>query len=262
MRWKVEGNKGNIVLLLGPGRSSIFLYNYLKKHFSIQAAVIEEPVSRWQLIKRRAKKKGWFKVLGQVAFQLTIPKILKLASAKRYNELLERYELDDHPIDPGMVVKVSSVNDAEVSEKIRLWEPSLVVINGTRILSKKLLSSITCPILNIHAGITPKYRGVHGAYWALAHGDKDNCGVTVHLVDAGIDTGDVISQHIIVPDKNDNFYTYPIHQLGQALPWLVKAMHSVLDRSVITKKTEGQSKLWYHPTLFGYLYNWMRKGVR
>ena len=51
-----------------------------------------------------------------------------------------------------------------------------------------------CPVLNYHAGITPKYRGMNGGYWALATGDAGNFGATVHLVDAGVDTGGVLHQ--------------------------------------------------------------------
>jgi methionyl-tRNA formyltransferase len=42
-------------------------------------------------------------------------------------------------------------------------------------------SSINSKFVNIHVGITPKYRGVHGTYWALVNNDVENSGVTVHL---------------------------------------------------------------------------------
>ena len=41
----------------------------------------------------------------------------------------------------------------------------------------------------MHAGITPQYRGVHGGYWAVVNNDPEHCGVTIHFVDKGIDTG-------------------------------------------------------------------------
>ena len=65
------------------------------------------------------------------------------------------------------------------------------------------------------AGITPLYRGVHGAYWALAEGRRDLCGVTVHRVDAGIDTGEVLAQVLIDPTPQDNFVTYPWLQVAE-----------------------------------------------
>jgi folate-dependent phosphoribosylglycinamide formyltransferase PurN len=66
---------------------------------------------------------------------------------------------------------------------LKAINPDLVIVNGTRIISKKVLSSINSKFVNIHVGITPKYRGVHGTYWALVNNDVENSGVTVHFVD-------------------------------------------------------------------------------
>ena len=49
-----------------------------------------------------------------------------------------------------------------------------MILNGTRIVSKKVISSIGCLFINTHCGITPKYRGVHGGYWAIYNNDLNN----------------------------------------------------------------------------------------
>src|SRR5438093_9923670 len=48
-----------------------------------------------------------------------------------------------------------------------------VVVNGTRIISEAVLTASDAVFINMHAGITPKYRGVHGGYWALYNGDGE-----------------------------------------------------------------------------------------
>src|SRR5206468_1975891 len=58
---------------------------------------------------------------------------------------------------------------------------------------------------------------VHGAYWALAENDATHCGVTVHLVDAGIDTGGILAQSQITPTARDNFATYGMLQTAIGL---------------------------------------------
>ncbi len=70
----------------------------------------------------------------------------------------------------------------------------MVLVVGTRIISRKVLVAVAAPFINYHDGITPKYRGIHGGYWASAQSDLANFGVTVHLVDPGIDTGEVLYQ--------------------------------------------------------------------
>jgi methionyl-tRNA formyltransferase len=121
---------------------------------------------------------------------------------------------------------------------------------------------VNCPFINTHAGITPKYRGVHGGYWALVNGAAGDCGVTIHFVDKGIDTGQVISQHLIKPGSSDNFTTYPLLQLGTALPELVKAIRAVLDGKLQGMKATGESRLWHHPTIWSYFYFRFFKGVK
>jgi len=258
----MELQKPEVILLLGPSRSSTYLYNFLKQHFNIKAVIVEEGVSKKLLLKNRIKRLGWITVIGQLLFQITIPKILTLTSRKRQNDLLAKYQVSQSTIDELTVTRVSSVNAAATIDLVNRLKPSVVVINGTRILSKKLLGSVPCPFINTHAGITPKYRGVHGGYWALANKDAANCGVTIHLVNAGIDTGDIISQHRITISKADNFVTYPLLQLGTALPHLVKAIHAALNNKLETYKANGESRLWYHPALWQYFYYLLTRRVK
>lgn len=114
----------------------------------------------------------------------------------------------------------------------------------------------------MHVGITPKYRGVHGGYWALANQDKDNCGVTVHFIDKGIDTGEVISQARINPDKKDNFTTYPLLQQIKGIELMKKVIRDIAENNIETFKPDLESKLWTHPTMFNYLFNRVFKGVK
>ena len=106
---------------------------------------------------------------------------------------------------------------------------AVVVVNGTRIIARRVLEASDAVFINTHCGITPEYRGVHGGYWALYRSDPENCGVTVHLVDPGIDTGGILAQQRIEPGPHDNFVTYPYLQLAAGLPLLVEAVGSALE---------------------------------
>jgi methionyl-tRNA formyltransferase len=111
-------------------------------------------------------------------------------------------------------------------------------------------------------GITPLYRGVHGGYWALAMNDSAHCGVTVHLVDEGVDTGAVLYQSTIAVEGSDNFSTYPIHQIAKAIPMMRSAVNDAAERRLAPRAAGGSSHQWYHPTLFFYLRQRLFKGVR
>ena len=83
-----------------------------------------------------------------------------------------------------------------------------------------MLASAGCPVLNMHAGITPRYRGVHGGYWALAEHHPEWVGTTVHLVDPGIDTGGILAQTTFEVSGEDTIATYPDLHLVHGLPLL------------------------------------------
>jgi len=251
-----------IVLLAGKWDTTPVVYHFLRKNFGIHKMIIEDSVPRKEFLKKRIKKLGWYNVAGQVLFQFIIAKPLGKLSKKRIAAIKKNYDLDDAPVPPSDVFEVNSVNAPQCLEQLQILQPDLVIVHGTRIISKKILQGVRAPFINIHAGITPRYRGSHGAYWALANNDKNNCGVTVHLVDAGIDTGNILAQRLIPYTSQDNFVTYPYLQLAEGLQVLKDVIESLErgERSVV--KNDLDSALWHHPTLWNYLWKRITKGVK
>jgi len=173
---------------------------------------------------------------------------------KRKKEILKNFGLDDTPLPEQKINHLKSINDSETILLLQKLRPDLVIVNGTRIISEHVLNSIPVVFLNIHAGITPKYRNVHGAYWANVNNDSDNCGVTVHMVDNGIDTGKIIYQRKIIITNKDNFSTYPLLQLAEGIIYLKKAITDIFDNKIIYLTNNSESKMWHHPTFWQYIY--------
>ncbi|MBO9681973.1 MAG: hypothetical protein J7502_04790 [Flavisolibacter sp.] len=251
-----------IVLLAGKWDTTPIVYHFLQKNFHVDKVIIENAVPRKEFLKKRIKKLGWFNVAGQVLFQLTIAKPLLKFSRKRVEEIKRAYQLKDGPIPQNTIESVSSINDIRSLQLLTSCNPDLVIVHGTKIISKKILQGTNATFINIHAGITPRYRGSHGAYWALANNDKDNCGVTIHLVDPGIDTGNVLAQAVIPISAKDNFATYPYLQLAEGLNLLHQVITELEKGRKSVIKNDLDSALWHHPTLWGYLWTLLTKGVR
>jgi phosphoribosylglycinamide formyltransferase-1 len=107
-----------------------------------------------------------------------------------------RVRLADHPDRDAW--------DAALTEAAAAYSPDLVVSAGfMKILGKQFLSKFQGRILNTHPTLLPAFPGAHGVADALAHGVKVT-GCTVHLVDAGTDTGPILAQQPIpVLDDDD-----------------------------------------------------------
>lgn len=253
--------KAKVVILAAECDSSAFIYNALEKDFIIKQVVIEQPVSKKILISRRIKKLGLFRVCGQIIFMIYNIFLQKI-SKRRISEIKLNEGLCNDPISENLITRVSSINSSETVDILKNVEADVIVVNGTRIITSDVLECIEAPFINTHSGITPKYRGVHGGYWALAASDKENCGVTVHLVDKGIDTGGVLYQGIINITDDDNFNSYPYLQIAVAIPLIKNAISDCCNKLIKVKQVALPSILWSHPTIFQYLFYRIFKGVK
>lgn len=235
-------------------------YNYINPEFSIEKVIEEKPIRGMALAKRRLKKLGFFRVGSQVAFSFLVVPFLGLAGKKRVKQIKSIYHFDETPVAEEKIIRFETVNDQACIDLLKELNPAIVIVSGTRILSKKLLDSCPAVFINMHAGITPQYRGVHGGYWAMANKDPEHCGVTIHLVDKGIDTGAVLFQKIILVQPSDNYTTYPFLQLGEGLPLMKKAVQDANEERLQSTIMETKdSKLYYHPTIWQYFFNKSRK---
>ena len=252
------------IVVVGTHSAPTFaVYQYLAERFGVDRLVLETPESKKLILKRRIKKLGVVRAGGQLAFQLLVAPALRHSSAARVRAIQEEFQLNTSAPAGDAISRVGSINSPEAIQLLKELGPRLIVVAGTRILSKQFLGSAQCPVVNIHAGITPLYRGVHGAYWALVERRPDLCGVTVHRVDAGIDTGEVLAQRLIHTTELDNFVTYPWIQLGEGLKALAELLPEVVSGERIgVPAMSTESRLRYHPTFWDYLRYRIRDGVK
>ena len=94
--------------------------------------------------------------------------------------------------------------DAAIAEATAAHNPDLVVSAGfMKILGPEFLSRFPGRVVNTHPALLPAFPGVHAVPDALAYGVRVT-GCTVHLVDAGTDTGPILAQQAVpVLDDDD-----------------------------------------------------------
>ena len=93
-----------------------------------------------------------------------------------------------------MVIQPTSLKTAEVVEGLTGWRPDVIVVAAFgQILPPSVLALPAHGCINIHPSLLPKYRGVSPVPAAILSGD-DFTGVSVMLMDKGLDTGPVLSR--------------------------------------------------------------------
>ena len=217
-----------ITVLAGQGASTAILLNWLiRKGYTDLAVILEAPTTRLDLIRQRTRRLGWVRTLGQVAFMVSVLPLLRFESAGRRRELLSLFELKDQMPALDQCLNVQTINDDQVVDHLRSPAADLVLVNGTRIIRTPVLRATDAPIINTHVGITPHYRGVHGGYWSIWNNDRENFGVTLHCVDEGVDTGQILAKHKIAPEPTDNFASYPLLQQAASFGGLEDLLEAI-----------------------------------
>ncbi|MGL9911202.1 phosphoribosylglycinamide formyltransferase [Enterococcus sp. DIV0213h] len=105
--------------------------------------------------------------------------------------------------------------ERKLIEELQYHAIDFIVLAGyMRIIGNTLLSAYEGRVINIHPSLLPSFPGKSGIADAFAYGVKVT-GVTVHYVDAGIDTGPIIAQEIVRIDTDDTLtsVTEKIHQV-------------------------------------------------
>lgn len=112
-------------------------------------------------------------------------------------------------------------------------EPDLVVLAGfMKILPAWIVERYPLRIMNIHPALLPRHPGTHAIERTWASGDCEG-GITVHYVDAGVDTGPIIASYAIPRDESRSLEEFEsrIHELEHRhYPRLILARLGQLDR--------------------------------
>lgn len=249
-----------IVVITEGGPHIWAIVNALADRFGPIHVLLETPESKKRLLLRRARRQGWISTTGQLG-TMVLTRTGKRFFAEHAERLIREENLRTEPLSDQEITQISSANSNECLAAIERIRPGVVLLAGCRLLSRDVLSKIPCPVLNYHAGVAPKYRGMNGGYWALASGDVENFGTTVHLVDAGVDTGAVVRQARGTPKPGDTISSYALRQAAFSRAICGEAVADALAGKLATFDPGLPSKQWFHPKLWSYLWTGFKRGV-
>ena len=99
---------------------------------------------------------------------------------------------------------VKGANSVQMQDLLESLQVDLLILGNTGIIKNNILTIPSIGTLNAHPGILPQYKGLDSIYWASYHKDFENIGVTIHFVDEGIDTGNIISKNYVNFENEKN----------------------------------------------------------
>ena len=118
-------------------------------------------------------------------------------------EHAELYEVDTFVVNPERFASRELWAETLLAN-VRHHQPDLVVLAGfMKVLPANFVSALKGKLINIHPSLLPEFKGAHSVRDALAAG-ATKTGVTIHYVDEGVDTGEIIIQSEVLIQPNDN----------------------------------------------------------
>lgn len=128
-----------------------------------------------------------------------LDRVYKFTNVKKYHSVKRIFKSYCIPY-----FEVEDINDSNILLNIKALTPDLIIsISLPQVIKNKLLDIPTLGVINLHASLLPKYRGIMPIFWMLLNDEKVG-GVTCHFVNEKIDDGEIIVQQEYIIGENNS----------------------------------------------------------
>ncbi len=145
-----------------------------------------------------------------------------------------------------LYVKPGEINSTDFLSFLKGLAPDVAAVLGSSVISPRLITIPKIGMVNLHSGLSPYYRGTWSYGWPIVNGEPEYIGVTVHHVDPGIDTGDIIYQTRPVLDGRDDLNAIFLKVIAEGIELVGDAVEVMM--------TEGGAASYTQPQETGKLY--------
>ena len=131
-------------------------------------------------------------------------------------------------------------------------QPDVIAVFGTSLIRSELLEKGRLGMVNLHGGLSPEYRGADCTFWALHNGEPEKVGCTIHFINAGIDTGQLIA-----------YVCPPVHDGDDELTLFWRAVRESAEvYAQLMDRLETGERFGSSQTEKGHLYQVKDRGYR
>ena len=138
------------------------------------------------------------RLAARIVIQEEVVELLRQSFPERAFCLADIGRLSNIPL-----LQVGNLNAEAAAKTLQSFNSDLGVVLGTRILKRSTFAIPRMGCINLHMGKVPEYRGMPPAFWELYDG-QSTAGITVHSVDDGLDTGDILIEGTVSIHPKDS----------------------------------------------------------
>jgi len=154
-------------------------------------------------------------------------------------------------------IQVGDLNGPEVEGFLQRKVPEVVAFTGGGLLRKNVLNKPKIGVLNCHMGILPRYRGMDVVEWPVAEGrlDQEGIGLTLHIMDQGVDTGPILLKSRYALHPGDTFEAIRARLEPMMARLMLDGICSLRDGSITPtpqQAEDGKQFFIMHPRLLEF----------
>lgn len=243
--------KIKLLIIMDEGAGNAWLIRAVEQELPLQAVIRPD----WQSPNPARPATG---TRQQPSLKSTLSDLARRARQRYFQLLDRRFERRlgealfpgsplPSPTAPVWTVPSWAMNGAETRDRIRCLAPDLMIVCGAPLLKPAIYEIPRLGTVNLHFGISPDYRGIHTLLWPWQCGDYIHIGATLHYINAGIDTGPVLSRVYPALEPTDDLVSAEakiVRLVGRALrDFIVWLAASGLDRPAPGKRFTDKGRL-------------------
>lgn len=140
---------------------------------------------------------------------------------------------------------LDNINSHETIDAVRDRGFDLIIAGAfSQILGRELLAIPRLGAINVHLSLLPKYRGPSPCYWVV-HNRERTTGATVHYMDEGIDTGDIMQQVELPVDPAESAWQLELRLAPAGARLLLEAMDQ-MQAGTVRRIPQGRNEGSYY----------------
>ncbi len=247
--------KPGIVVLCCDGLYQRYLINRVAEEFTLLGVVLHAtPRAKGTLFSRLWRYRNPVELLRYIHARLARPAFER--RVRDTNEALF-YRAGGPPVLPSNVpiVEVADVNDPRAVKLVLDVRSDMVCVNGTNLLRKPMLDAVATLLhgaINLHTGLSPYSRGGNCNLHMLLEGHPEMVGLTIHHLDAGIDSGDIIITARPELDADDSFEIIEAKVFRLGIDLMLVAVRQIQEGRAARVRQWEEGKLFLRRT--GYTF--------
>lgn len=227
-----------IVLLCTSLPHQVALANKIAAEFNLAGIVVE---------KKSAGKRKKF-TLKNIATKF-IYKIAFRQIVNAWSKMLDYYKQRYLKLPDTKVLEVVNINEDAVKNFIADAKADLVMVSGTSMIRKNILSApLSIGMINLHTGLSPYIKGAPNCTnWCIANNQFHLIGNSVMWIDAGIDSGDLLATSIVGFNGKENLTEVHIKVMEEAHALYLKAVRTITHNSAkrVKQSSIATGKTYY-----------------